>query len=656
MPFWWRRRQKWWRGRRRQWYRPKRKYKRRRRPLYRRKYRRFATRRRKRRKKVRRKLKKLPVKVWQPDSIRKCKIKGLITHILGGEGKQLMCYTDEQFKWTPPKAPAGGGFGFEVYTLQYLYQQYRMGNNIWTHSNINYDLARYTGGKIRFYRHPYMSFIISYQLSYPMVLEKYSYANCHPKSQLLFRHKKLVLSKKAAPNKKNYVTIRFKPPKLMSTKWFFQESLANTGLILLRTSICDTMYPDIGPLTTNQLTTVYALNLQFYVNGGWGNAGGGAYMPYASASQTFTGQDINGKQITGTIKTNTYQDSIDYSTGWFQSKFLLLANRTDSGQVIPTTAGRYNPTVDDGVGNKVWLSSVLNNNYDKPTSDKAIILEGLPLYQLLFGFLNWCTRQSKDPNYLDSYIVVISSKYILPYHDIGTRNYYVPIDRSFIEGKGPYGEYVTALQKKKWFPTVKHQMETLNSIVETGSYIPRLNNERYSTWQLKSYYTFYFKWGGAQQPDAEATDPSKQARYDVPDKIKQAIQIGNPSKQTALSTLHSWDYRRGLLTPKAYRRMLENQQTDTTFQTDTEEPPKKKPKTNQVPIQTQEQEEIESCLLSLFKEDSYQETQQIQEQNILQLIQQQQQKQHHLRDNLLKLIADMKKQQAVLQLQSGLLN
>lgn len=110
-------------------------------------------------------------------------------------------------------------------------------------------------------------------------------------------------------------------------------------------------------------------------------------MPYNTASKNISGYDINGKPINGTIDTSSYESSINYNTGWFQTKNLQLARRTDAGQVIPTTAGRYNPNLDDGVGNKVWLSSVLNMSYDKPTSDKAIILENLPLYQLLFGFL-----------------------------------------------------------------------------------------------------------------------------------------------------------------------------------------------------------------------------------------------------------------------------
>ncbi len=100
---------------------------RRRRPTYRRRYYRTHKRRR-RRSKVRRKKKTLLIKQWQPDTIRKCKIKGYITHVLGSEGKQFACYTDTRFDWVPPRTPGGGGFGVEKYTLSFLYDEYLRGN------------------------------------------------------------------------------------------------------------------------------------------------------------------------------------------------------------------------------------------------------------------------------------------------------------------------------------------------------------------------------------------------------------------------------------------------------------------------------------------------------------------------------------------------
>ncbi len=63
-------------------------------------------------------------------------------------------------------------------------------------------------------------------------------------------------------------------------------------------------------------------------------------------------------------------------------------------------------------------------------------------------------------------------------------------------------------------------------------------------------------------PDPTTADPTKQGQYDVPDKLYKTIQITNPEKQTPANTLHYWDYRRGIITSTAYKRMCENAETD----------------------------------------------------------------------------------------------
>ncbi len=45
---------------------------------------------------------------WQPDSIRKCKIKGVGILILGAEGTQMDCFTVTKTDYVPPKIPWEG--------------------------------------------------------------------------------------------------------------------------------------------------------------------------------------------------------------------------------------------------------------------------------------------------------------------------------------------------------------------------------------------------------------------------------------------------------------------------------------------------------------------------------------------------------------------
>ncbi len=234
MPFWWRRRKRYWlpynQYRKR---RARRRY--RRKPRYRRRTRKAVFRkRRRRRRKVRRKRKTITVKQWQPDSIVKCKIKGIGTLILGSQGRQLVCYTNVKKTLTPPKAPCGGGFACEQYSLGYLYEEYKMGNNIWTKSNIGKDLCRYLLVKFTFYRHPDTDFIISYDRQPPFNTDNLVYQSCHPKLLLLSRHKILLLSKFTKPNGKLKKRITIKPPKQMLTKWFFSEQFSKFPLLLLK--------------------------------------------------------------------------------------------------------------------------------------------------------------------------------------------------------------------------------------------------------------------------------------------------------------------------------------------------------------------------------------------------------------------------------------
>ncbi len=201
MPFWWRRRKKFWtntRFRRRKIYtrRNKRRARysrwRRRRPYPRR-------RRRRRRKKVRRKKQRIAIHQWQPDSIVKCKIKGNAVIVLGTECRQMRCYTDVRNDTVPPRTPSGGGFGYEVYNLDYLYSEYLFHNCYWTKSNLYKDLCRFLGVKVVFYRHHKTDFIVAYDRDPPFKLTKSSYMGTHPQQMLLQRHHKVILSKFTKP-------------------------------------------------------------------------------------------------------------------------------------------------------------------------------------------------------------------------------------------------------------------------------------------------------------------------------------------------------------------------------------------------------------------------------------------------------------------------
>nr|UHK05684.1 MAG: ORF1 [Torque teno midi virus] len=662
MPFWWRRRGKFWGGRwrrRRQW-----RTKRRRPRLYKRRrtFRTNRRRKRRRRRKVRRKKRQtIPVRQWQPDRVVKCKIKGVDVLVLGAQGKQLMCYTNEKKNNTPPKAPGGGGFGCQQYSLGSLYQEYLFKNNIWTHTNIFLDLVRYLGVKFTVYRHADTDFIINYDRQPPFDIGKFTYMLCHPQNMLLSKHKKILLSKFTKPHGRVKKTFFVKPPKQMITKWFFSEHFSHAPLVLLKAAAFNSTYAHLGCCNVSQLLTIFYINPDFYQFPNWGleNLSTSPYKPYQNVPQLYF-KDSKGKIHKGPEAHQTYADSISYDKGWFQTAVLAAVavynnqEGTSLFATMPCNVTRYNPNLDSGVNSKLYLKSVTTSNYLPPTTDSQVIIQGYPLWMMIYGFLNYIAMVKKDKTFLETHFVVLQSPALLPYSQPGAGKYYVPIDKNFVNGKAPFDEYITVNMKAKWYPTVQNQIETLNAIVCSGPYIPKYDNTKASTWELHMFYQFFFKLGGPEITDKPVTDPTAQGHYEVPDTVQGTIQISNPAKQKAETIFHSWDYRRGCITKTAIERMQCNLSIDTDFEPTS--PPAKKRKTTgpELTCREEENQEILSCLQTLCEEDTCQEFQETQ--TIQDLIKQQQQQQHKLKRTILKLLMEIKDKQRMLQLQTGVLD
>nr|UHK04772.1 MAG: ORF1 [Torque teno midi virus] len=658
MPFWWRRRNKNWWGRA---YKRKRYYKyktrRPRRRTYRRRpYGRRRRRRRRTRRKVRKKLQKITIKQWQPDSIVKCKIKGFDTIVAGAEGRQMFCYTNEKSIYTQPKAPGGGGFGIKVYNLQYLYQEWLKKNNIWTRSNDYKDLVRFTGATFTFFRSPTTDFVVQYSRQPPFIVQKDTYMNCHPQALLLSKHHRVILSTKTAPKGRIKTKIKIKPTKQMITKWFFQDEFSQFDLFQIQAAAADFSYPQWGPNTQSTNLTFYALNTNFYHNTNWASAHQGTqgYKPYTGYSDTTVSFEYPTKTgTTGTFNTDTstYDKSISYEKGMFAKEVLnatKIKGTTSYVHERPVTIARYNPEEDTGTGNIVYFTSLLADTGWDPPKDSDLVIKDVPLYIAIYGFWNTIIKLKGDKQYMKYGMFVVKSNAIKLVTNTQQKQFPL-IDWSFIQGKMPYEEYLLDSDKRFWYPTAYKQQEILNAIVECGQFIPKYSNLPSSSWQLNVKYTFYFKWGGPHITDQLATNPKDKEKYPVPDTVFQAVQIADPHKQACKEMLRAWDYRRGLITSTALKRMSENFQSDSSFQSDEGETPKKKKRvTGEVPSAQEKNQKIQKHLLSLFEESTCQE-----EEDLHKLIEHQQQQQYKLKQNIIHLLIDLKKQQRFLQLQSG---
>nr|UHK04494.1 MAG: ORF1 [Torque teno midi virus] len=684
MPFWWKRRRKPWFGRWRYRKRRYNKYKRRKR-IPRRRNRRTTRRRRRRKYKVRRKKRKITIQQWQPDSIVKCKIKGSSVLVLGGQGTQFRCFTNTATDYPHPKAPGGGGFGSEIISLKWLYQEYLTHNNIWTRSNQYKDLVRYTGCQLTFYRHPTTDFIIAYDLQPPFILNQYSYPELQPQNMLLAKRKKILLSRQTKPNGKLKLKLKIKPPKQMITKWFFQKDFCPYGLVKISATAADFNYSRIGWSSQSQVSTLYALNTEFYQNSNWGQDTG-SERGYVNISTQKFPLWFRFKEAgkwkwycydpTNTTLKNKYGSaylrSVSYAHGMFNPRILFSAEVRVGGDpiqtedpvqvdqpkdttllaMLPLIPLRYNPNADHGHGNCIYLTSIITGKYNKPSISTNLQFNNVPIWMGFFGYWDFILQHQADKGvYLHS-MFVVNCDALETLNQVTKNINYPVVDPEYCQGKLPWDEYLGDTEKQFWYPTANWQKGSINTFVLSGPYVPKYNDQKGSTWELDYSYKFFFKWGGPQVTDPQVEDPCSRNKYPVPDTIQQTVQITNPEKLHTESILHDWDFRRGYVTSTALKRMSEYLETDTDFQSDDSGTPKKKARiTKEIPCKLQKEEKIKKCLLSLCEEPTCQE----ETQDIHKLIKQQQQQQQQLRKNILKLMTYLKKTQTCVELQTGLL-
>ena len=576
------------------------------------------------------------------------------------------------FEYTRSKYPGGGGFASQTFSLKFLYDQWLLRNNIWTKTNQNKDLCRFLQVYFTFYRHQDVDFIICYDRQPPFNLDKTTNMNFHPYMLLQRKHKIVLPSYTTNPRGKSKKRRRIKPPKQMLSKWFFTEQFCNYDLVLLIAAAASLKYPRIGCCNENRTMTLYCLNTRMYTETNWAQSVKHPqyYMPYSTISTElyfWSGSTSNPTKYnpTKSIKTDSpgdltwYYNSIHKDKGYFTSRILKAWNVTvgptgTTTKPLPLVLGRYNPSVDDGKGNVVFLQSIIGGHWAIPQKTDDWKIENVPLWLAFWGYWDFL-EQKYTKSIFTSHMFVVKSKYIETSQTELEQTYWAFLDPEWIDGKNAYGSPITYTETKLWYPTCESQIKTINAICCTGPYVPKLDNQTKSTWELAMHYSFHFKWGGPQVYNQPVDDPTKKGKYDVPDTIKEAVQVIDPSKNIAATMFHQWDYRHGCITSSAIKRMQSNLPTDSSLESDSDSEPAHK-KRRVVPLLHDPQkktEKIQKCLLSLCEESTCQEEET--EQNLVKLIQQQRKQQQQLKHNLLTLIKDIKAKQRLLQLQTGVL-
>nr|UGV42583.1 MAG: ORF1 [TTV-like mini virus] len=622
MPYFWKR--KWWKPRKRRNYYQ---YQRRNWIRHRRRRPRKAFRSRRRRNWVRkfyinkRKRKRAFLKLnqWQPELIRRSKIKGLFTLFEAPPGRFANNWPQYRDSLVPQYAPGGGGWGIFVFNLGALFDEFQRVRNWWTVSNLQLPLCRYLYCKFRFYKMEDIDYVVYYTTSYPMTDSAQQHADAQPSRMLMRKRKIIVPSKRKKPNGKNYIKKTIKPPRQLVNKWFFQRDFVNTNLCMLTATACSLDYFDISKkqisnniylLTLNPIIFKH-LNFDTHNTQGWQPKAG--YYLYATLSEIapesakplgnlkykdliYLGQATRrypGKSIGQVITTNSSLSSYfensenfgnifcdDFIHGTHNGNYtLLVCNVQWSNFSTSTTESAvdstkftimteplyetitYNPDKDTGEGNLVYLVPNFQEKLDwEPTGNQLLQFHGYPLWMLLWGWPDWQKKLAEVQQIDDHYILIIKTSFFNP-----KRNAYLLIDQEFLDNTlefpPPNTEHEQARPLLKdllsWHPKFWYQQKSIDKICMSG---PGTCKSEYSI-QAHCEYMFAFKWGGTSNTMETIADPSKQTGYPVPDQVLQTVQIQNPAVSPELN-LYPFDIRRDICTQKAIKRLRDYTETD----------------------------------------------------------------------------------------------
>ncbi len=269
---------------------------------------------------------------------------------------------------------------------------------------------------------------------------------------LLQRHRKLVLSTATNPKGRLKVKLRIRPPKQMITKWFFTHHFCSAALAYIKATAANFRYSNLGCCNLSQQVNVYYLNLTFYKQTNWGHniADTTPYLPYNSIPNqlTVTYKSGNTTKTEKIKKPNTYAESIAYTGGYFDWRILSATSigTTTATASTATSVCRYNPAADDGTQSKIYLVSIVKSSPIQP-QDPVLVYQGLPIWLMLFGYLDYVLQTKKDKTFLNTYYMVLESPAFHIYSTTQTVPQIIPIDKTFIQGQAPYNEYVTDTMK-----------------------------------------------------------------------------------------------------------------------------------------------------------------------------------------------------------------
>nr|UGV39101.1 MAG: ORF1 [TTV-like mini virus] len=585
-------------------------------------------------KKFYKKKKTISLTVFQPKSIKLCKIKGHKCLFQGSPLRSSHNYVQYIYSYVPEHEPGGGGWSLMVFSLDSLFEDYEHLENVWTSSNVALPLVRYLGCTIRLYQSQATDYVFLYDNCWPMVDTPYTHADSCPIRMLMRKNKIIVPSRLTQNRKKPYKKVRIRPPAQMTNNWYFQHDIHKLPLLMTTTTAVSLTNPFANPKAKSNNISLLCLNPYLFQNPNFQHfqelegyyakeIGTQKVFLYASLQDiphNITKQFIGQLIFLGNTKENQPGDTISNNENsytkikWgnpFYHRYLERSTET-SYKIIFTTSNittvlnqyknnttiniqftsitppifytvRYNPQKDTGKTNKIYLTSTQDDNKFNEPKDKNLIFDGFPLYILLWGWTDFIKKLKTTVNIDNNYILTIKTE---EFDETLPR--YTVVDLDFIEGFDPYQQHTedsyqtNNYNRNNWFPKLQFQQQSIEHICISGPACPRPINDYY----LQAYcrYTFYFKWGGCPKQLEKVYDPSLQSKWPTADKVSTRLEIQNPS--TAPQTeLYSWDWSRDYVKKSAIQRIAMYTETDEKIFSPTES------KANVQALKTQEKEQ-----------------------------------------------------------------
>lgn len=562
-------------------------------------------------------------------------------------------YTQYHESISPEGIPLGGGFSLNRFTLNCLFNEHLKARNIWTTSNKNFPLIRYTGCEFKIYRPKLVDAVINFQNCFPMEASELTYHSTQPYIAMMTKGSKKIRRLDDTKNKKPYKKFKFPPPQQMTNRWFFSADISNTGLIMLASSAASFPNIYISPYAETNNITLKLLNCIIFQNRHFNQLTTSGYHPkdgmwlYATANGEddpeigdiiFLGNciqynrgtpliDLPGidkdkrKTLRDAMKIYTnskywgnpfHEDHLNQKTRYYftqNSPQITFGTGTHATKTLATKiselpltrlhqefyfTGRYNPNRDRAEDNLIYFlkTTAEATGWDPDPEKDTLLTPHLPLWAGVWGLLDY-HEKLKDMQHMDTdYITVIQTKSIEP-QDINLK-YYVILDPQFTHGDSEWhdGHDRTEWDNIHWHPMLHYQHRSIETLGQSGPATAKLGP--YKTEELHCEYKFHFKVGGCAPPMDSITDPSEQTTYPVPTNIIDQHSLQSP-EQPIETYLYSFDERHQQITKTAAQRILKDFKPTTPLFTDptttgTQVPLLKKIETQETDSETETEE------------------------------------------------------------------